>query len=220
MLKNEKGKFIISIIVVLGIAGFLIWQGIISADMDISKNINELKDKKISLNVYNLKVKSMDQEREAYDFSKNKIEKINNYFVYASDNDDTEFTSFFGQLDSIAMQSTQKDKSLTIDLYQNKPVAAKDKTKTSISASPSPEASNTEDSRLLKLTLRSNFESLLKFISYLEAMPYYIYIESASINADSGAGTTRSLDKNIPTDNSVNLQSVLIIKVFRKINIL
>lgn len=220
MLKNEKGKLFISVIVVLGIAGFLIWQGIISADIDISNSINELKDKKISLNVYNLKVKSLNQEREAYNFSKNKIEKINNYFVYASDNDDTEFTSFFGQLDSIAMQSTQKDKSLVIDLYQNKPIAAKDKIKSSGSASPSSEVINVEDSRLLKLTLRSNFESLLKFISYIEAMPYYIYIESVNINTDSGAGTTKSLDKNIPINSSVNLQSVLIIKVFRKTNIL
>ncbi len=108
-----------------------------------------------------MKEKSLEQEIEAYNFSKNKIEKINNYFVYASDNDDAEFTSFFGQLDSIAMQSTQKEKTLVIDLYQNESGVSKDKKKPSGLNDSSSQESNKEDSRLLKLTLRSNFEGLL-----------------------------------------------------------
>lgn len=219
MLKNEKINFFLSAFIVFIIIVFLIWQGIININRDINNSINELKDKKVSTEAYSLKIKSLDQELNAYNLSKSKIEKINNYFVYASDNDDMEFTSFFGQLDSIAMQSTQKEKSLTIDLYQNGSVAANSKKTSSTSKDPVPAASK-EESRLLKLTLRSNFQGLLKFISYLEAMPYYIYIESASINADSEAGAVKSADKNISSSDSVNLQSVLIIKIFRKTNIL
>ncbi len=51
-------------------------------------------------------------------------------------------------------------------------------------------------------------------------MPYYVYIESVNINIDGGAGARKNLDKDIPISNSVNLQTVLIIKVFRKTNIL
>lgn len=220
MLKNEKTKFFLSVIVVLVIAGFLTWQGIFAINADINNNISELKDKKVSKDVYDLKGIAMEQELEAYNFSKNKIDKINNYFVYASDNDDTEFTYFFGQLDSIAMQSTQKEKSLVIDLYQSQPGTAKNTKKTSGSIVSSGQGSGAEDSRLLKLTLRSNFEGLLKFISYLEAMPYYVYIESVNINVDSSAGAKESLNKNTPISSSINLQSSLVIKVFRKINIL
>lgn len=220
MLKNEKTKFFLSVIVILIIACFLIWQGVIGVSADINNSIGELKDKKIASDVYNLKEKSLEQELEAYNFSKNKIEKINNYFVYASDNDDTEFTSFFGQLDNIAMQSTQKEKTLTIDLYQSQASTAKNTKKTSASNGASAQDSNKEDSKLFKLTLRSNFEDLLKFISYLEAMPYYVYIESVNINIDSGAGARKNLDKDVPISDSINLQTVLIIKVFRKMNTL
>lgn len=221
MLKNEREKFFLSMAVVLTIAGFLAWQ-VININADIDNNINKLKDKKISEEVYSLKEKSLEQELEAYNFSKGKIEKINNYFVYASDNDDAELAYFFGQLDDIAMQSTKKEKSLVIDLYQSRLSAAKDGKKAVVSKDSFPQASGKEeDSRLLRLTLKSNFEGLLKFISYLEAMPYYIHIESADINIDSGAGSEKNLDKNIlSTSGSVNLQSVLIIKVFRKTNIL
>lgn len=216
MLKNEKIKFFLSVIIISAIVGFLAWQGVININADINNNIGELKDKKISEDVYDLKGKSFEQERKAYDFSKSKIEKINDYFVYASDNDDTEFTSFFGQLDNIAMQSTQKEKSLTIDLYQDESGAQKDKKKPSGSKDSSSGAGGKEDSRMLKLTLRSNFESLLKFISYLEAMPYYVYIESVNINIDNSAGAGKNLNKDLPISGSPNLQSILVIKVFKK----
>jgi len=220
MLKNEKEKFFLFAIIILIIAGLLIWQGIIGISADINNSISELKDKKVSINVYNLKGKSLELEREAYNFSKNEIDKINNYFVYASDNDDTEFTSFFGQLDSIATQSAQKEKTLAIDLYQRESVVPKDKKKPSDLKNSASLESNKEDSRLLKLTLRSNFESLLKFISYLEAMPYYVYIESVNINIDGGAGARKKMNEDVLTSNSPDLQTVLIIKVFRKTNIL
>jgi len=221
MLKNEKEKFFLSVILILIIVGFLIWQGIINVNLDINNNISEIKDKKISKDVYNLKEKSLKQELEAYNFSKTKIEGINNYFVYATDNDDTEFTTFFGQLDNIAMQSTQKEKSLVIDLYQDESSVVKNKNKTSSSKDTSSATGSIDDSRLLKLTLRSNFGGLLKFISYLEAMPYYVYIESANVNIDNGArAAVEKMDKNNPINNSVNLQTVLIIKVFKKTNIL
>lgn len=220
MLKNQKEKFFLSVAAVLIITGLLAWQGIINVNADINKSIGELKDKKISKDVYSLKEASLEQELEAFNFSKSKIEKINNYFVYASDNDDTEFTSFFGQLDNIAMQSTQKEKSLVIDLYQNASDAVKNKKKPTDSKDAVSSAGSSEDSRFLKLTLRSNYEELLKFISYLEAMPYYIYIESVSVNIDSGARSNKTLDKDISAISSPNLQSVLVIKVFRKTNIL
>lgn len=211
MLKNEKTKFILSIIVVLIISGFLTWQGIFVINDTINRSINELKDKKISKDVYSLKESSMEQELAAYNFSKDKIGKINNYFVYASDNDDTEFTAFFGQLDNIALQSTQKEKSLNIELYQSEPVSVRGAKKTD----PSAQGGGKEDSRLLRLTLKSDFEGLLKFISYIEGMPYYIYIESVSVSA-SGV----KAKENSPIPSSVNLQSTIIIKVFRKTTIL
>lgn len=220
MLKNEKIKFFLYAFIILIIIGFLIWQGIIKINSDINNSISALKDKKISRDVYSLKGKALGQEREAYSFSKSKIEKINNFFVYASDNDDTEFTSFFGQLDAIAMQSTQKEKSLDIDLYQDASVPDKSKTKSASAKVPSSAAAEKEDSRLFKLTLRSGFEGLLKFISYIEVMPYYVYIESINININSASAALKKSDKNNPNNDSIDLQSVIIIKVFRKTNIL
>lgn len=220
MLKNEKENFFLSLFAVFLIVGFLIWQGILNINSDIQNTIADLKDKKISISVYDQRIKSLDQERESYDFSKSKMDKINNYFVYASDNDDAEFTNFFGQLDNIAMQSTQKEKTLTIDLYQNESSAAKDKKKPSDSKDATGKNDTKDDSRLLKLTLRSNFESLMKFIANLEAMQYYIYIESVNINIDNNVRSRNKLDKDISSNNSIDLQTVLIIKVFRKTNIL
>jgi hypothetical protein len=214
MLKNEKTKFFLSIIVVLIISGALIWQGVFVINAKVNNSISELKEKKISKEVYTFKGTAMEKELADYEFSKSKIEKINDYFVYASDNDDTEFTSFFGQLDNIALLSTKKEKSLVIELYQVQPVAVK---KTTGSASvPKQESSSKEDSRLLRLTLKSDFEGLLKFISYLEAMPYYVYIESININVDNSARAR----ENTPAGSSFNLQSSIIIKVFRKTTIL
>ncbi len=220
MLKNEKEKFFISVIVVLLIIGFLIWRGIVNVNAEINDKINELKDKKVSINVYSLKENLSEKEREEYDFSKDKIEKINNHFVYASNNDDADFTVFFGQLDSIATQTTQKEKSLSIELYQKKPIAPNDKKKSDGSNNSVPTKEEIENSRLLKLTLESNFEDLIKFISYLEELPYYIYIESVSVNMDNSAGIREKTKKDISADSSVDLQTVLIIKVFRKTNIL
>jgi hypothetical protein len=220
MLKNEKVKFFLSVIFVLIIVGLLTWQGIIVVNDKINNNISELKDKKISKDVYALKGKTLGQEQEAYDLSKNKIEKINNFFVYASNNDDTEFTSFFGQLDSIALQSTGKEESLSIDLYEIDRASAA-KTVKATTGNDSPDEASKDESRLLKLTLKSDFGGLVKFISNLEAMPYYVYIQSISTNID---GDTQSVvGKNIkmqPVNINVNLQSVLVIKVFRKTNVL
>jgi len=216
MLKNEKEKFFLSVIAILIISGLLVWQGIARVKTDIERNIGAVKNKKVSIKVYDLKKDALASEIKDYDFSKNKIEKINDYFVYADDNDDMAFTSFFTRLEDLAFQSTQKTNSLTIELYQSKIPAPKDKNKKA-----SVQADQANDNRLLKLNFQGNFESLLNFISYLEAMPYYVYIESASVNADSGgAGTNKILNKGVLADDSINLQTVLIIKIFRKTNIL
>lgn len=217
MLKNEKEKFILSVIVTLVFIGFLIWQGIFVVNADIDNSINVLKDKKISKDVYALKGKSLEEEKKAFEYSKQKIEEINDHFVYASDNDDTEFTSFFGQLDDIAVKSTQKEESLVIDLVQNGSKAA---VKSSAEKDTAGKADDKEDSRLFKLTLKSNYEGLLKFISYLEAMPYYVYIESVTININNGEGSDKNFDSNASASSSPGLQSILIIKVFKKTNIL
>lgn len=213
MLKNEKIKFFLSIAVVLAVAGLLIWRGIFVINNEVNNSINALKDKKIFRDVYALKESTMDQEMEDYNFSKNKFDTVNNYFVYASDNDDTEFTAFFGQLDNIALLSTQKEKSLVIDLYQTElAVPVKGAKKPSAPA----DSSVKEDSRLLRLTLKSDFEGLLKFISRLEAMPYYVYIESVNINADN---SVKEKTEGLAV-RSINLQTSIIIKVFRKTTIL
>jgi len=141
--------------------------------------------------------------------------------VYASNNDDTEFTSFFGQLDGIALQSTGKEESLSIDLFEiDRASAARTVKATTEKDSPANEAPK-DESRLLKLTLKSDFGGLVKFISSLEAMPYYVYIQSISTNIE---GSTQSIvSKNIkmtPVYTNVELKSVLVIKVFRKTNIL
>lgn len=208
MLKNEKGKFFLSLIIVLVCIGFLIWQGIVRANADIEKNISELKDKKVFSNVYGLREDSLPAETADYNFSKSKIEKINNYFVYADDDDNIAFTSFFTQLEEIAFQATQKSNSLTMDLIQTTVLAPK--------SAPIKTSGAANDSRFLKLTLQGDYESLLKFISYLEAMPYFIYIESINVNIN---GAERE-KKDISASDSVSLQSILIIKVFRKTNAL
>lgn len=219
MLKNEKGKFFLSIFIVLVFAGLLAWQGIININNRIANSISELKDKKISKEAYSLKGKTSEQEQDAYDFSKKKIEKINTYFVYASDNDDTEFTSFFGQLDNMASKSTSREDSLAIELFQSAPVADRNIKKTNTAKDSSAKETTKDDSRLLKLTLKSDYRGLINFISRLEAMPYYVYIESVSTTV--GGGTVmKKNNKNAPIDDSVDLQSIIIIKVFRKTNIL
>jgi len=62
MLKNEKGKFILSVIFVLIVVGLLAWQGLFVINNNIANNISELKDKKISKDVYTLKGKTLEQE--------------------------------------------------------------------------------------------------------------------------------------------------------------
>lgn len=212
MLKNEKEKFILFIIVILIFIGLLMWQGIIVINEDINDNISELKDKKISKDVYALKEKTFVSERGDYDFSQKKIEKINDYFVYADENDNMAFTAFYTRLEEIAFQSTQKTNSLIIDKYQLAVVAPKDKSKNT----PDKSVEAVSDSLLFKLTLQSNYNDLLKFISNLEAMSLYVYIESVNINIDGSSKSAKDLNKDILISDSPGLQSVLIIKVFRK----
>lgn len=220
MLKNEKEKFVLSIIIVLICSGLLIWQGIININNDIENTLSDLKDKKITKEALDLKDKTLEQEQQDYDFSRKKIEKINNYFVYASDNDDTEFTSFFGQLDAMASKSTGQEDSLTIDLVQSGPTTEKNIKKTSSAKESSSNEAAKEDSRSLKLTLKSDFQGLMNFISRIEAMPYYVYIESVSTNTSDRSAVAKKIDKNTPADDSIDLQSIIVIKVFRKTNIL
>lgn len=209
MLKNEKEKFYLSIIIVLLLSGLLIWQGIINVKAIIEKNINEVKNKKVFITAYDLKEKSLPRELEAYNFSKDKIKKFNNYFVFAADNDDEEFSYFFSQLDNIAAET---DNSLTIDLYQDEISSLKNKKDAGDPKNSA--AKKTEDFRLLRLTLDGNFENLLKFIFRLEGMPYYVYTESININNDARAEVNRA--KSGQAGNRQNLRSVLIIKVFKK----
>lgn len=212
MLGNEKGKFFLSIIIVLACSGFLIWQGIILVNADIEKNASEIKDKKIFSKVYGLREDSLPAETKDYLFSKSKIEKINNYFVYADDDDNMAFTSFFAKLEDFAFQATQKTNSLQMELYQTAVLAPKNANK----SAPAKTVEAVSDSRLLKLTLQGNYESLLKFISYLEAMPYYVYTESINVNINGAA----EAKKDTLSSDSINLQSILIIKVIRKTNAL
>ncbi len=218
MLKNEREKFYLFAAAVFIITVLLIWQGIFNFIILIEENIGEIKEKKAAIAAYNLKEKSLPAELESYNFSKNKIEKFNNYFVYKNYNDDKEFSDFFSQLDDIANKAAQKTNSLTIELYENEQSLLKEKKGQVGSAKTSVQNNDSEDSRLLKLTFRGNFESFLKFISYLEAMPYYLYIESLNINIDSSSNfMSKALqNENNLEEKNVNLQTVIIVKVFKK----
>lgn len=210
MFKNGKIIFVSSVTVVGLVIGFLIWKGIIAINDDINSNIDQIKDLKITQRAFELKEATIDQEFESYNFSKRKFDSINNYFIYESDNDDTEFTAFFRQLDNTALLSTGQDKNLIIDLYQSASVAEKNTKKT---AGKSGQAGKVaEESRLLRLTLKSDFSGLLKFISYLDSFPYYVNIESVNINF-----TGEKKNSGIFSDKNIsNLQSSIIIRVYKK----
>lgn len=207
MLK-EKQKFYLVFTIILAIGVVLIWQGIINGRVRIDSNIYEIQDKKTTINAYSQREEALPMVSESYNSAKSKVDKFNDLFV-----DENSLPDFIGNLESIAAQaSVSLEKSFTDD------PSAKIAQKTPApkgSPVPSP-ASKEAEGYVLRLSLKGGFAQLMNFISRLESMPYYVYIKSVSVSANTAADSGSAKIKKESSEGE--LQSIMIIKVFKKQN--
>lgn len=205
MLKKEKEKFYIITAIILSFMLILIWQGIFSSRMAIENKTSEILDKKASIGAYSQRTEALPAVLANYNSAKKKIDEVNERFVSGA----TEVGKFFSDTEIIAFETSIK---LEKAFIENPEIVKKPAKK---QPADSEDILKTEDDKFLRFTAKGTYMNLLRFISKLEAMPYYIDIKSVNI------GAADVSVRGLPEKNSLpgELQSIIIVKVFKKQNI-
>lgn len=185
---REKEIFYFSLVAIFIVCSVFAWQGIIEMKKSNDYGIVKIAEKKATIAEYGLKEKYLPNSLSNYNFAVNKIAEMRKYFV-----NDNDLPDFIKTLENLADKTSN---SLEISFISAP----------ALSANPSGEANNIKTKGekggfTMQLAVKGSFENLIKFISHLEGMPYYAYINSINISTDS------------KKDDSSN-RSVLVIKVF------
>lgn len=184
---REKEKFYLSAAVIFFICSVFAWQGVIESKKSNDYRIAEIAEKKATIAEYGLKEKYLPNSLSNYNFAVNKIAEMRKYFV-----NDSDLPDFIKTLEDMADKTSN---SLEIS-FVNNPALPADSSAGANSKKPKAEKGFT-----VQLNIKGSFENLNKFISYLESMPYYAYIDSINIGTDS------------KKDDS-SIRSALVVKVF------
>lgn len=209
MFGKEKEKFYLSAVIILILSAVLIWQGILKGKAAIDDNINQIKDKNISLTAYSTRETTLERNLEKYNFATDKIKEINGYFL-----DENNLPDFIKQIEDSADQTSNlleirfADKA---DMTASDLVTAKKTSSVTNGAS----SSSAEDFYALRLDIVGSFENLERFVARMEGMPYHSYIDSMVINTGQSLNKTGSVDKNY---SSVTLKTKIVLKAFKKQN--
>lgn len=185
---REKEIFYFSLVAIFIICSVFAWQGVIEMKKSNDYGIVKIAEKKATIAEYGLKEKYLPNSLSNYNFAVNKIAEMRKYFV-----NDSDLPDFIKTLENLADKTSN---SLEIS-FVNAPA---------LSANSSGEANNIKTMGekggfTMQLAVKGSFENIVKFISHLEGMPYYAYINSININTDSKKGDFSN-------------RSVLVVKVF------
>lgn len=211
MLNKEKEKFYLTIAAISIIGIVLLWQGVFGSKALVDDFIKKINDKKLIIAAYDFKENDFSRTLENYNFAKNKIDTLDSYFV-----GEENFPDFIKELELTAEQINSKFE-ITEIAETNPSDVTNNKEKKASAAKEVKKDSGKDSSYIIKVVVGGSLDHLIKFISRVESMPYYVYIDSVNINLDSGVDLNNSglQGKKIP-DGSIKAQ--LVIKVFKKQN--
>jgi len=211
MLNKEKEKFYLTIAAIFVIGIVLLWQGVLGSKALVDDFIKKINDKKLIIAAYDFKENDFTRTLENYNFTKNKIDTLSSYFV-----GEENFPEFIKELELTAEQINSKFE--ITEITETNPSDAKNnKEKKASAAKEAKKDSGKDGSYVIKVVVGGSLDQLVRFISKVESMPYYVYIDSVNINLDSGVDLNNNglPGKKIP-DGSIKAQ--LVIKVFKKQN--
>ncbi len=176
---QEKEKFYLSLAVIFIAYSVFVWQGIIEAKESNDYKIVKIADKSATIAEYGLKEKFLPNSLSNYNFAVNKIAGMRKYFVNEND-----LPGFIKMLEDLADKTSNSTEISFIETGDKE---------TKVEKRPS--------GFTLQLATKGNFIDLVKFISYLQNAPYYVYIDSVNIAIDT-------------KKNNSEVKSVLVIRVF------
>ncbi|MBU3964929.1 hypothetical protein KJ695_03160 [Patescibacteria group bacterium] len=185
---REKEKFYLSVAAIFAVCSVFAWQGIIETKKLNDYEVAKIVEKKTIIAEYGLKEKYLSKSLSNYNFAVNKIAEMRKYFVNNNDLPD-----FIKTLENLADKTSN---SLEIS-FVSVPAPPAD---SSVGAN-SKKTMGEKGGFTMQLAVKGSFGNLIKFISYLESMPYYAYIDSINIGAD-------------PKKESSGIRSTLVVKVF------
>jgi len=202
MIKSGKEKFYLTFFAFFALAAVLIWQEIINGRLNIDSGASEVKEKNITIAAYGTRENTLKKNLENYNFAINKALEANKYFV-----DEDNLPDFIKEIENISDQTSNK---LSLEFADNSGAAA------IAQGAAKAGASGAADSYVLKLNLSGTFDNLMQFMARIESSPYYSYIDSVMIDAGS---SSYGLQASSKTPSSVNLQTSLTMRVFKKQNL-
>lgn len=186
---REKEIFYFSLVAIFIICSVFAWQGVIEMKKSNDYGIVKIAEKKATIAEYGLKEKYLPNSLSNYNFAVNKIAEMRKYFV-----NDNDLPDFIKTLENLADKTSN---SLEIS-FVNAPALSAD---SSVGVNSKTKGQKEKGGFTMQLAVKGSFENIVKFISHLEGMPYYAYINSININTDSKKGDFSN-------------RSVLVVKVF------